>query len=77
MIISVVFHCVGELDHTHNGIKSCIFRNLRYFKFLLFWDFPGGPLVKNPPCNAGDTSSQSLLQEDFTCHGAAKPVHNY
>ena len=21
------------------------------------WDFPGGPEVKNPPCNAGDTCS--------------------
>ena len=21
------------------------------------WDFPGGPVVKNPPSNAGDTSS--------------------
>ena len=21
------------------------------------WDFPGGPVVKNPPANAGDTGS--------------------
>ena len=21
------------------------------------WDFPGGPVVKNPPCNAEDVSS--------------------
>ena len=21
----------------------------------LFWDFPGGTVVKNPPANAGDT----------------------
>ena len=21
------------------------------------WDFPGGPVVKNPPCNAGDVGS--------------------
>ena len=21
------------------------------------WDFPGGPVVKNPSCNAGDTNS--------------------
>ena len=19
-----------------------------------YWDFPGGPVVKNPPCNAGN-----------------------
>ena len=23
---------------------------------MLYWDFPGGPLVKNLPSNAGDTS---------------------
>ena len=23
-------------------------------KSKAFWDFPGGPLVKNPPANAGD-----------------------
>ena len=23
----------------------------------LYWDFPGGPVVKNPPSNAGDTGS--------------------
>ena len=22
--------------------------------FNIFWDFPGGPVVKNPPSNAGD-----------------------
>ena len=25
-----------------------------YLKVLLFSDFPDGPVVKNPPCNAGD-----------------------
>jgi len=25
-------------------------------KQLLTWDFPGGPVVKSPPCNAGDMS---------------------
>ena len=23
-------------------------------KWYMFWDFPGGPVVKNPPSNAGD-----------------------
>ena len=41
-------------------------------------DFPGGPVVKNPSANAGDTGSPSLLQEDPTCRGATKPMHlNY
>ena len=22
---------------------------------MLYWDFPGGPVVKNPPYNSGDT----------------------
>ena len=24
---------------------------------MLSWDFPGGPVVKNLPCNAGDSGS--------------------
>ena len=33
------------------------------------WGFPGGPVVKNPPCNARDTD---LIPgpEDPTCHRA-------
>ena len=27
------------------------------FKKALNGDFPGGPVVKNPPCNAGDAGS--------------------
>ena len=43
------------------------------------WGFSGGPVVKNPPANAGDPS---LIPgpgiNDPTCHGATKPVcHNY
>ncbi|MCC3262925.1 hypothetical protein LLE87_32675, partial [Paenibacillus polymyxa] len=42
------------------------------------WAFPGGQAVKNPPCNAGDTSSISGLGYTPTCCGAAKPTHrNY
>ena len=26
-------------------------------KKVNFWDFPGGPVAKNPPYNAGDASS--------------------
>ena len=25
-------------------------------KNLILWDFPGGPVVENPPCKAGDMS---------------------
>ena len=34
-------------------------------------DFPGGPVVKNPPASAGDMSSVPGL-EDPICHGAAR-----
>ena len=23
----------------------------------MYWDFPGGPVIKNLPCNAGDAGS--------------------
>ena len=36
-------------------------------------DFPGGPVVKNPPVNAGDTGL-ILVQEDFTCPRVTRPV---
>ena len=36
-------------------------------------DFAVGPVVENPPANAGDMD-RSLLGEDPTCCGAAKPV---
>ena len=40
-------------------------------------DFPGAPMVKTLPANAGDTGS-ILIWEDSTCHRAAKLVqHNY
>ena len=29
----------------------------REFNKMRQWDFPGGPVVKNPPSNAGDMSS--------------------
>jgi len=38
-------------------------------------DFPGGPGVKNPPCNAGDTGS-TLGPGRFHMHRAAKPTQN-
>ena len=35
-------------------------------------DFPDGPVVKNLPCNAGDTDS-FLVQGDPTCHSWLSP----
>ena len=42
---------------------------------VIFWGFPGGAVVKNPPANAG-TRVQALVREDLTCRGATKPVHH-
>ena len=44
---------------------------------ILFWDFPGGAVVKNPPANAG-IQVRALVREDPTCRRATRPVrHNY
>ena len=32
-----------------------------------YWDFPGGPVVKNPPCNAGDTGSIPGRENKIPC----------
>ena len=37
------------LGESHNHL--CRFKNIDS------WDFPRGPVVKNPSCNAGDTGS--------------------
>ena len=37
-------------------VMESIFRN-KHIKFLIYWDFPGGAVVKNPPANAGHTGS--------------------
>ena len=38
-------------------------------------DFPGGPVVKNPPSNAGDTGSLLGQGTKIPCaSGATKPV---
>ena len=40
-------------------------------------DFPGGPVIKNSPCNAGDTGSIPG-PGNLSCHRASKPAHcNY
>ena len=38
-------------------------------------DFPGDPLVKDPPALAEDKWVQSQVLEDPTCYGATKPGH--
>lgn len=33
-----------------------------------------GPVVQNPPANAGDTETEYLIQKDSTCRTANKPM---
>ena len=35
------------------GLYLCVWRSRKFET----WDFPGGPVVKNPPCRAGGTGS--------------------
>ena len=43
-----------------------------------YQDFPGGPVVRNPPATAGGTWVGSLIRENSTCLGATMPMrHNY
>ena len=55
-------------------------REMRLFRYKLKLDlgnFPGGPVVKNPPANAGDTQVPSLVWADSSCLRETKPVcHN-
>ena len=47
----------------HQGIVASLvlnhgihFPHCNRYSRNAYWDFPGGPVVKNPPCNAGDRS---------------------
>ena len=51
-----------------------------------YWDFPGGPVVKNPPCNAGNMGSipdkgikipQAPEQRSPTASTTEPKSHNY
>ena len=55
--------------------------NSQYIDFLICkkkgsGDFLGGPLVKNPPCQAGDAGSIPGWRPKIPCLGAAKPKHH-
>ena len=41
--------CIAEIN---TAFKSTIFQFLK-----MYWNFPGGPVIKNLPCNAGDAGS--------------------
>ena len=41
-----------------------------------FRGVPGGSVVKNPPCNARDTSSIHALGRSYMLTQSIKPVHH-
>ena len=43
---------------------------------MYYWDFLAGPVVKNPPCNAGDVGSIPGRGIRSTCRRATKPAHH-
>ena len=47
-------HCKHSTIHIRVYKCTCIYRNM---------DFPGGPVVKNPPANAGDTADLGIIPE--------------
>ena len=41
-----------------NGMDMCVWKSAcTYSQAYIIQDFPGGPVVKNPPSNAGDLCS--------------------
>ena len=52
-------------------VNEAEFYKYRRKKPLWLPDFPGGPMVKNPPANAGDTSLMPG-PERFSCLRASK-----
>ena len=47
---------MGARGVLHSQLQSLDYNfwAFKHFKIREDWDFPGGPVVKNPPCNAGD-----------------------
>ena len=72
-----LFVLIGLLTHIIKKIGVSLLLIISLDTKIIFEGFPGDPVVKNPPCNAGGTG-QSLVHKDPTCHRATKPVsHNY
>ena len=63
MYVSILFQILFPLRLLQNIEQSflcyIVSRSLlvTYFKYSSVGDFPGGPVVKNPPSNAGDVGS--------------------
>ena len=58
MVLTRINPRLWEYIHCYSiFIFICVFKILHptaFFKTTILGDFPGGPVVKNPPSNAGD-----------------------
>ena len=71
-----------KVGFDQSTLKSSTSQELIYYLLLLLevpfkrgivWGFSGGPVVRNPPANAGDTGSISA-PEHPACLGVTKPA---
>ena len=65
LLLSVLFICLFK----------AILVNVMQEKMQRLGTSPSGSVVKNPSVSAGD-AGRSLVHEDATCFGAAKPMHH-
>ena len=49
-----------------NNRSNIVTNSIKTLKMAHIMDFPGGPVVKNPPANVGDTGSMSGLRRSHT-----------
>ena len=63
-------YCSSLLFNIYSVLATCLYSLCAFLVCIMFyilvmiyslrstcWDFPGGPMVKNPPSNAGDVGS--------------------
>ena len=61
-----------SINNSYVNEKKLALKKKKYFR-----DFPGGPVAKNPPGNAGDTGWIPSQGIDPTCLGATtEPEHH-
>ena len=66
--------CQSEILQAGNHKCILIGFDALFIPIINWRHFSGVQVVKNPPCNARGIGS-ILVQEDPTCHGATKPMH--
>ena len=56
-ILIVILGTFYSFNHIYRENENLKAPRKRFRKLSMTRDFPGGPVVKNPPCNAGDMGS--------------------